>query len=82
MPDRRTERLERPSLNRRDFLTRGLPGRVGVLLGASVAAATTGEAAGAPSTPAGDVSARNLRKMSRDEVRDALRRIRARRRAD
>jgi hypothetical protein len=78
MADPRTGSLERAS--RRDFLTRALPGRVAALLGSSLAAAT-GDAVAAQ-TPAGEVSARDLRKMSRAEVRDALRRIRARRRAD
>lgn len=78
MADERTGSLGNPS--RRDFLTRGFPGRVAALLGSSVAAAT-GDAAAAQS-PAGEVSARDLRKLNRDEVRQALRRIRAQKRAD
>jgi hypothetical protein len=77
MADQRTGSLE--SASRRDFLTRAFPRRVAALLGSSVAAAT---GAAAAQTPADEASARDLRKMSRDEVRDALRRIRARRRAD
>jgi hypothetical protein len=66
-------------LSRRDFFTRGVPGRVALLLGTGAAAAP-GAAAAAPAQPAtGDVSARDLRKMSRAEVRQALGRIRAKR---
>jgi len=67
-----------PGLSRRDFFTRGLPGRVAALLGSGVAAPV---AAAAAEAPAGNVSARDLRKMSRAEVGEALRRIRAQRRA-
>lgn len=68
-------------LSRRDFFTRGVPGRVAALLGTGAAAApgTTAAAAVRPAT--GEVSARDLRKMSRAEVRQALGRIRAKRRA-
>jgi hypothetical protein len=68
-------------LTRRDFFTRGVRGSVAALVGAAAAAgpgSATAEAAPPPST---DVSARDLRKMSRADVRQALRRIRARRRA-
>ena len=66
-------------LSRRDFFTRGLPGRVAALLGTGAAAAPgAASAAAAPATA--DVSARDLRKMSGTEVRQALRRIRAKRR--
>jgi len=66
-------------LCRRDFFTRGLPGRVAALLGTGAAAAPgAASAAAAPATA--DVSARDLRKMSGTEVRQALRRIRAKRR--
>jgi hypothetical protein len=66
-------------LSRRDFFTRGLAGRVAALL-ATGAAATPGTAAAAAARPAtGEVSARDLRKMSRAEVRQALSRIRAKR---
>jgi hypothetical protein len=66
-------------LGRRDFFTRGLPGRVAALLGTGAAAAPgAASAAAAPATA--DVSARDLRKMSGTEVRQALRRIRAKRR--
>jgi len=81
MADQRTGSLESPSLSRRDFFTRGLPGRVAALLGSSFAGATADAAAATAQTPAGDVSARDLRKMNRDEVREALRRIRAQGRA-
>jgi hypothetical protein len=67
-------------LSRRDFFTRGVPGRVAALLGAGVAAAPGAAAGGAAKPRAGDVSARDLRRMSRAEVREALRRIRAQRR--
>jgi len=66
-------------LSRRDFFTRGLPGGVAALLGSGVAAAPAAAAAARPG--AGDVSARDLRRSSRAEVREALRRIRARARA-
>jgi hypothetical protein len=65
-------------LSRRDFFTRGLPGSVAALLGGGVAAAPVAEGAAPPA--AGDVSARDLRTMSRAEVREALRRIREQRR--
>jgi hypothetical protein len=68
------------NLSRRDFLTRGMVGRVAMVL--ATGAAAPGAAAAAPARPAtGDVSARDLRKMSRTEVRQALGRIRAKRRA-
>jgi hypothetical protein len=70
------------NLSRRDFLTRGVAGRVAMVLGTGAAAAAPGAAAAAPARPAtGDVSARDLRKMSRTEVGQALGRIRAKRRA-
>jgi hypothetical protein len=64
-------------LSRRAFLTRGVPGRLAALLAGGVTA-TPAAAAGAPAPPRDDVSARDLRKMSRAEVGEALRRIRAR----
>ncbi len=65
-------------LTRRDFFTRGLPGRVAALLGSGVAAAPA-DAAGGVAPASGDpVSARDLWRMSRDEVRQALRRIQRR----
>ena len=67
-------------LSRRDFFTRGLPGSVAALLGSGVAAAPAAAAEAAPRYGAGDVSARDLRRMSRAEVREALRRIREQRR--
>ena len=63
-------------LSRRDFFTRGLPGGLAALLGAAAPGAAS--AAAPPAT--GDVSARDLRKMSGTEVKQALRRIRAKRR--
>lgn len=66
-------------LTRRDFF-RGLPGRVAAVLG-SGAAAPGAAAEGAARPATGDISARDLRKMSRAEVRQALRRIRTQRRA-
>ena len=67
-------------LSRRDFF-RGLPGRVAAVLGSDAAAATGAAAEGAARPATGDISARDLRKMSRAEVRQALRRIRTQRRA-
>lgn len=64
-------------LGRREFLTRGLLGRVAALVASGVAGAPVEAAAKAPPVAAGDVSTRDLRKMSRDEVRTALSRIRA-----
>jgi len=81
MADQRTGSLESPTLSRRDFFTRGLPGRVAALLGSGLAVTTVDPAAAVTQTPAVDASARDLRKMTRDEVREALRRIRAQRRA-
>jgi hypothetical protein len=66
-------------LSRRDFFTRGLPGGLAALLGTGAAAAPGAASAAAPPAT-GDVSARDLRKTSRTEVRQALRRIRAKRR--
>jgi hypothetical protein len=68
-------------LSRRDFFTRGLPGRLAALLGTGAAAAPGAASAAAAPAATGDVSARDLRKMSRTEVGQALRRIRAKRRA-
>ena len=67
-------------LSRRDFFTRGLPGSVAALLGSGVAAAPVAAAEAAARPGAGDVSARDLRRMSRAEVREALRRIREQKR--
>lgn len=65
--------------SRRDFFTRGLPGGLAALLGTGAAAAPGAASAAAPPAT-GDVSARDLRKMSGTEVKQALRRIRAKRR--
>jgi hypothetical protein len=70
-----------PDLGRREFLTRGLLGRVTALLAGGVAGGSVEAAADAPPMAAGVLSARDLRKMSRGEVRAALSRIRARWRA-
>jgi hypothetical protein len=67
-------------LSRRDFF-RGMPGRVAAVLGSAAAAAPGAAAEGAARPATGDISARDLRKMSRAEVRQALRRIRTPRRA-
>ena len=68
-------------LTRRDFFTRGVRGSVAALM-AAAAAASPGSATAEAAQPASpDVSARDLRKMSRADVRQALRRIRAKRRA-
>jgi hypothetical protein len=69
-------------LSRRAFFTRGLPGSVAVLLGGGIAAPAPAAAAQRRTRPGpGDISARDLRRSSRAEVREALRRIRARARA-
>ena len=65
-------------LSRRAFFTRGLPGSVAALLGGGVVAAPAAAAEGRARAGAGDISARDLRRSSRAEVRGALRRIRAR----
>ena len=68
-----------PAFSRRDFLTQRLPGRIAELLGGgavAVPAATT--AAAVRSDPAGSFSSRDLTRMSRDQVRATLARIRAR----
>jgi hypothetical protein len=81
MPGPRTAPGDGPGLSRRDFLTKRLAGRIAGLLGSGVAAApaaaTTAEAA--PSDPDGFFSPRDLTRMSRDEVKAALARIRAER---
>jgi len=69
------------ALTRRDFFTGGMRGSVAALLGAGAAAAPGAAPAEAARPATGDVSARDLRKMSRTEVRQALDRIRAKRRA-
>lgn len=69
-------------LTRRDFFARGARGSVAGLLGAVAAATGPGSARAEAGQPAStDVSARDLRKMSRADVRQALRRIRAKGRA-
>jgi hypothetical protein len=68
-------------LTRRDFFTRGVRGSVAALVGAAAAAGPGSATVGAAQPSSTDVSARDLRKMSRADVRQALRRIRARRRA-
>ena len=66
-------------ISRRDFLTKRLPGRLGgALAGGAVAPA----AAASRSEPAGSFSPRDLTWMSRDEVRAALARVRARARGE
>jgi hypothetical protein len=66
-------------VSRRHFFTRATPAAVAALLATGNAAAA---AAGPPPPPAtATVSARDLRRLSRGEVRQALRRIAARRRA-
>jgi hypothetical protein len=68
-------------LTRRDFFTRGVRGSVAALVGAAAVAGPGSATAEAAQPPGTDVSARDLRKMSRADVRQALRRIRARKRA-
>jgi hypothetical protein len=81
MADAQTRRAGDPDLSRRDFMTRGFAGRLAALLGGGVAAAPVTAVARGRGSDGGDCSARDLRRMSRDEVRDALSRIRARWRA-
>jgi hypothetical protein len=70
-----------PDLSRRDFLTTRLPGRIaGLLGGGAVTAPAETTADAARSEPGGSFSPRDLSRMSRDEVRAALARIRAQRR--
>jgi hypothetical protein len=81
MPEPRTAPGDGPDVSRRDFLTKRLAGRIAGLLGSGVAAAeaaTTAEAARSDSD--GFFSLRDLTRMSRDEVKAALARIRAQRR--
>jgi hypothetical protein len=80
MADAQARRSGDPDFGRRDFMTRGFARRLATLLGGGVAA-LPGTAAGGAGRDRGDCSARDLRRMSRDEVRDALSRIRARWRA-
>ena len=68
-------------LSRRAFFTRGVPGRAAALLGTGAAVAPGAAAVAAARPATRDVSVRDLRKMSRAEVRQALGRIRAKRRA-
>jgi hypothetical protein len=81
MPEPRPAPSEGLDLSRRDFLTKRLPGRFAALLAGgvvSIPAAASAEAA--RPDPAVAVSPTDLSGMSRDEVRAALARIRARRR--
>jgi hypothetical protein len=68
-------------LTRRDFFTRGVRGSVAALVGAAAAAGAGSATAEAAQPASTGVSARDLRRMSRADVRQALRRIRAKRRA-
>jgi hypothetical protein len=68
------------AVNRRQFFSRAAPATVAVLL-ATGGAAVPGAAAAPPPPATADISARDLRRMSRSEVQQALRRIAARRRA-
>jgi hypothetical protein len=82
MPEPRPAPGDGLDLSRRDFLTRRLPGPLAGLLGGGAATPAAAGAVAARSDPAGSVSPRDLRWMSRDGVRAALARIRARRRGD
>jgi hypothetical protein len=82
MAEPRTASSDAPELSRRDFLTKRLAGRIPGLLGSGVLASPAAtRAAAAESDSAGSFSARDLTPMSRDEVKTALARIRAQRRA-
>jgi hypothetical protein len=81
MADPRTRPGDDPDLTRRDFLTKRLPGRVAALLGGDATVVSAAPAAdAAASDPAGSFSPRELIRMSRDDVRAALARIRTQRR--
>ena len=76
MPESRAVSDEGPDLSRRDFLTKRLPGRLAAMLGGPPPAT----AAAARSEPDDAFSPRDLTRMSRDEVRAAVARIRGRER--
>ena len=81
MLEPRTSLGDGPDVSRRDFLTKRLAGRIAGLLGSEAVAAladTTAEAV--PSDSAGSLSPQDLTRMSRDEVKAVLTRIRAQRR--
>jgi hypothetical protein len=81
MLDPRTAPGDGPDVSRRDLLTTRLAGRIAGLLGSGVAAVpavTTAETA--RSDPGGSFSPRDLTRMSLDQVKAALARIRAQRR--
>jgi hypothetical protein len=80
MGEQRMNPREGPGLSRRDFLTKGLAGRVALLLGSGAATPAGMAAEAAPPDLVPSVSSRDLRRMSREEVRAALARIRGRRR--
>ena len=81
MPEPQTAPRDGPDLSRRDFLTKRLPSRIAGLFGGAAAAVPSPTTAGAVgSDPAGSFSPRDLTRMSRDEVKTALARIRAQRR--
>ena len=79
MAEQPTESPESLDLSRRDFLTRGLGSRIAALLGSGIVAVPVEALGDAPPTPDGDISARDFSQMSRNEVRQALSRIRAQR---
>jgi len=78
MPEPRTAPENSPDLSRRDFLTTRLPARIAELVGGAAASAATAAEA-ARSDPAGSFP-RDLTRMTRDDVKAALARIRAQRR--
>ena len=81
MPEPRTAPGDGPDVSRRDFLTTRLAGRIAGLLGSGVAAAPAGTTAEAVRSDPGDsFSPRDLTRMSLDQVKAALARIRAQRR--
>ena len=78
MPKPRTAAGDAPNVSRRDFLTKRLPGRISGLLGGGAAAVPSPLPAEAGlSDPAASFSPRDLTRMSRDDVKAALTRIRA-----
>jgi hypothetical protein len=79
MVDQPAESLVGPDLSRRDFLARGLGRRLAGLVGSGLVAVPVAAIGAVPRAPEAAISARDLTRMSRDEVRRTLDRVRARR---
>jgi len=80
MGEQRRDPRGSPGVSRRGFLRKGLPGRIALLLGSAAATPAGATAEGARPDLLPSVSPRHLRRMSHEEVRVALARIRVRRR--